>query len=951
MNILRGCAVGVLVVLAVLLAAVPVSAESAALPPGARVFYFDDGFYADPGLSFMFSRPVATRLPDGTTIGEDVPRYPDVATLAGAPHIETVRDEGHITRILASGLDHDGVTPLMVVLNRSTERLDVFTVAGDALLDAEAGGPGRNRTDVRVNESIDVMQGLYPGRRYDPLAGAICHGLIVLHCVVLTSDDPDSPDAIWLNQGTAIVISQDQGLTWELLYEEPVIDPDYPRGAMWCMQNWWPVEHEESPTEAYFISADYRFNTGSQGGRCYLFRATRFEAGLPWLIEPVVIPYETQQPPEQPNEHYHIAGIVPYGDDGLRILVVIGDGQVFNRITSLTRPDRNYVDLAGWTVQRDYHGARGDFGNDPGIVGNQAVGCAPGPLPGDILLGTDLNDEQICLIRRDDSPPPHSPVTEFVFGHTQANGERRSEVFLIRTPTPERGGPYCAVYSPATPSAIDGSRRLLYSEDGESWTQILAPYTGNYTASIHGEHIYIGGWAGSVALRRIPLPDAVHERRPLHIASGGLQRGRIDPVVVPGDHGVVTPLTKDAQDRWLGMDGQPIEPQPPSTGQVYHVSSSRFEGTTPVAQIRPCGDLLTVGQTFDHSYIQLRAWMLNNMLNGSAHPRLEVRDSAVEVFDVWRPKISIVDEWMPITVVSWMDFGTENPWGFRVFPGEGEPTDSDYYFALDCVIEGPGYPGYIMEQDASPDGLGTWFPDELGTIAGLDCSPAWSVALALQIPADGWDASVRNIGFWPLATIWGNDKNYVAIYADVRIENDCRLRVEVIRNGELSGEYESEPLYWLRGSNVLVAMSTEGGLNDLEFTVAAAETAVAPLILIDGREFPPLVPPTEIRMGSHHGTSGDGESVHVTPMNWWGGAVWPDVALNQAEREALLTTLSFLSPPASPDFNGDGCVGLSDLGFLLSHFEIDDSADLDGDGDTDISDLGALLAVFDPDCS
>ncbi len=53
------------------------------------------------------------------------------------------------------------------------------------------------------------------------------------------------------------------------------------------------------------------------------------------------------------------------------------------------------------------------------------------------------------------------------------------------------------------------------------------------------------------------------------------------------------------------------------------------------------------------------------------------------------------------------------------------------------------------------------------------------------------------------------------------------------------------------------------------------------------------------------------------------------------------------------DLDGDGVVGQSDLGILLSDYGCvgaDCIADIDGDGDTDQGDLGALLAVYGRDC-
>jgi hypothetical protein len=313
-------------------------------------FYFDDGFHGQGTLVFEFTRPVETMYPDGTPVAADQPRFPEEANLASGCVIEQVRVTPHIVRMLASGKGADGDTPLMVILDRMSGYLDVFSVAGEELMLAERTGIGRQRTYIMVNGELDVMRAAYFPRRFDPLAGAICHGAIVLFCVVYEREDLGDGEYWWWPKGIAFVISQDQGVNWDLVYEEPTIDFHWPRGREWSMQNWWPLDRHESPTESYFVATDYRYNAGSPGGRVYMFRATRPTPEYDtWTIEPVVIPYERHGGPSgEEGEHFHSAGLVPYGENGMRLNVLIGDSQYFNRIviashamiaTTRTSPD------------------------------------------------------------------------------------------------------------------------------------------------------------------------------------------------------------------------------------------------------------------------------------------------------------------------------------------------------------------------------------------------------------------------------------------------------------------------------------------------------------------------------------------------------------------------------------------------------------------------------------
>ncbi len=61
------------------------------------------------------------------------------------------------------------------------------------------------------------------------------------------------------------------------------------------------------------------------------------------------------------------------------------------------------------------------------------------------------------------------------------------------------------------------------------------------------------------------------------------------------------------------------------------------------------------------------------------------------------------------------------------------------------------------------------------------------------------------------------------------------------------------------------------------------------------------------------------------------------------------TTINVLGDcPA--DLDGDGFVGQSDLGILLSAYGVNGNGDIDGDGDTDQSDLGILLGEYGTNC-
>ncbi|MCK4872986.1 MAG: hypothetical protein KAS72_09695 [Phycisphaerales bacterium] len=905
-------------------------------------FVFNGAFDGAAELEFVFFRPLETVGEDHSTIGPNEPRFARETTLASAPTVETVRATINFTRLLGSGLDHDGATPLLVLYDASARHVDVFTVADDELLNAEQTGVGRNRTDISGQAKPDLMQGSIPEKSYEPMAGAICHGLITILCTVWQDTDPPYED--WQIVAMAFVTSQDQGQTWQLTFEDSPVDIGWPRGREWCMQNWWPMERQPDPLEAYFVSTDYRHNPGAEGGRMYLFRATRVMVGDPWEIEPTVIVYESDG---LYSEHFHTAAVVPFGENGLRVITCVGDCQSKNRIVSATREDRLYTD-PGWTVQEDYHGSRrSDDWSDPGRMGNQFVGCAPGPQAGDLLIGSDLHTEQLWLIPEDDTAPT-SPDTQHLYGLSLAEENIRSENFLIRTPTPELGGPYYSRYSPHSDSGrVLESMRVLYSPDGIHWAQVFAPGIKNSLGCIHGGHIYMDSFFNSAGVRRIELPRVL-TWRPLEIGPGGFQRGIATPHFVSGPYGAITELSQDQDGCWL-FNCDPVDPQPPCFGQVYHLSSSRFEEGREVGRIWPCGLAEDVGDMLATDVLQVRCWIMNNSRSVSAHPVVEVRDDSGPQDILCRPVYAATGKWFPVLAIDHVQFTEGKSMYMRWLTSDSTlPDDADFFVALDSVIEGAGYPGYTLPLDDSAGAGGRWCADELASITGFVCSDTWTITLAAQLPEDGWDATVGTTGEWPIATLWGDEYNYVELVAESADPDDCRLVARVVRDGALVATLESQKVYWLRGSPVLVSVADANDGGGIRMTVSAAGSTLHEASLRLGDRGRPLaVPPTEIRFSSHHGASSDGLDVRVSPMLWWGGEIYQTTYLDEATRADLLTTLSFLDPTSIPgDLNGDGCVDQADLGMLLAAYGINSNGDCDGDGDTDQADLGILLSNY-----
>jgi hypothetical protein len=923
-----------------------------------KQFAFDGGFLASPGLLFNFARGEEVIWSGQVRYGADEPRYESLSTLAPAPEVEVVRETPSNTSVLGSGLDHDGVTPLMLVVDRSLRFMDVFTVAGDELLQAELTGVGRNRTDLGGFTRLDLLHGAAPDMAHEPICAAVCHGLIVVQCKVWFNSLVDGD--YWRPVTTSFFTSQDAGQTWELFHEDTWVQNYWDRGREWCLQNWWPMQREPTPTEAFFTSTDYRYNTGAQGGRTYLFRASRSSLGAPWAVEPVSVVYETEG---TRNEHSHTSAAVPLPGNGMAVITSIGDSQPRNRVVNQRRSDQDYL-APGWSTNERFHGSRfrdlvvdpeyGTWSDDGvhneefGTEGNQFVGCAPGTMSGDILVGGDLTSEQIMRIPASEMLKDH-PNTEHVFGLSVTSGNNRSEVFLIRTPTPEHGGPYFARYSPLsqggdTPAA---ARRVLYSENGTNWAQVWQPQAGNFQGAVHGEHIYTDSFINSFGIRRMALPQLLH-RQPLRVGAGGMQRAVAEPEVISGPDGELTLLQRNMQGQWL-HEGEVLSPQPPCAGMVYHVTASRFFDGEQAGRLKVCGESLDIGDAVPGNALQMRCWVMNNAPGVTMHPGLEMRDQGGKIQMLQRPVYASVDRWFPVLGIRSAVVSDNAQVVLRVLASAAAGADdADFFLALDSVVEGVGAVDYALPPDQSPGGTGSWFPDEMASITGFQCTSTWTVTLAGQLPLDSWDGSIESTGLWPLVTLWGDASNYIELSASTADPEDSRVLAVIVRDGVEAARLESEPTYLLRGSPLLVSLSDAGDGLGVRMSISTGGQAAHDATVVGGGfSASPRAAPNQIRLSSHHGTQGDGTEVRVSPMLWWGGEVRETDFLNSSARLTLLQTLAFLGDgKLRGDLDADGDVDQSDLAILLASYQIDSGGDVDNDGDTDQQDMGILLSNY-----
>lgn len=847
----------------------------------ARRFAFDNGFSGSTGLSFHMDRPLPTLDWSGAPVGADEARFAPRTSIAGAVSLQTVRASSRASSILGSGLDHDGVTPLLVLNDSTANAIDVIAGADSALMLAEATGVGRVRTILGAG--ADVMCGTVTNRRYNPRAGVVCHGLIVLHCAV--SRQPVPPVSAWNVCASAIIVSQDRGQTWSVAFEDTIIQENRERGREWSMANWWPATMGAAPLDAYFASTDYRSKPGTDGGRVYGFRATRAGVGQPWTIDVPTMFYET--PVLGMGQHAHAAGIFPT-PGGLRAVIALGDTQAFSRIVTL---DRSNAEVAptGWTGNESFHGSMG-------ASGNQFVGLAPGPAHGLMIAGSDLCYEQLMLLDATGSVAHHTHL----YGGPWSDG-RNSQNFVIRTPTPEHAGPYIATYDPqaASDPFPPQCRRILYSENGLDWAQAFAPEAGTQWAAIaHGSHIYID--ADSVSLlgiRRVDRPF-IHTSSPLQVGPGAMQRLVAAPTITPFSGGTVTALTRNGDGLWTDA-GVPLDPQPPCNGPVWKMTGFSGMTDTRIGDLYPIASP-TMGQTLGTSRIVARVWLLNALQSKAMTPRLELKPSGATAIVTRSPNANTTASWIPV------DFALDAPMPdgqrpvIRVRSGSAADVQA-FYLAADLFAEGAGFVGYPAPHDTSLGLTGTALPDEHARIEGLNPGASWTVTLAGMVPQDGWDLAtpVAPGDRWPLASIATPSGERVTFYADNAAH---ALDADIIRSGSLVGRFRLDGVVWTRGSPLLISMARAGEYNDLAITAAPCASQPREMVRIDGLGgvATVLAPPGQIRFDDGTGIDGVGAEIRCAPMLWFGGQVQEDLALDQAARRQLLRTLDWLRPTPGP---------------------------------------------------
>jgi hypothetical protein len=444
-----------------------------------------------------FSRPVATVDAEGNPIAADDQRYGDSATYA--PPVQW-QDSGvsppaaEYAKVLASGWDSDGVTPLMLYMNETGNRLLFYR--------------GDNLTLVRNQYyyRYDIMNGTVAGEIFVPKAAIIHHGLIVIGTTRWRLMD----DGKWKAVGVEFFTSQNYGATFQRVpvvgggYGLPIFEPAIgdDRLHTWSFENAFPVNGIDDKNAVWFPWTDYIYKTGyPKGGQVGLFRADRAPGETQWTISPNRIVYDQWITEDNGGVHAHTAAITNGG-----IISHWGDVSYRNHTLFHQFDLSDYQTAPVVTVNAFGAYTAGVPGTEHGAP--QPVAAAPSPIPGAHLAGGDETPDHILSFGPMTSTADRLNVTTKVYKpEGPAPGAVHGGAAVLHLQWLQGVG-YAA--------AAVNDDYYYYSPDGEHWARVTLPTASPNSVWLYGNRLLtVAG--GKFWLAPLPAVDSV---KPVSISPG-----------------------------------------------------------------------------------------------------------------------------------------------------------------------------------------------------------------------------------------------------------------------------------------------------------------------------------------------------------------------------------------------------------------------------------------------
>lgn len=736
-----------------------------------RKLIFDSATRGDFGVTF--SRAAATRDRLGNAVASGVIRYGRRRALGETPTFAQVTTFSSQSAVpLGSGYDDDGTTPVSLVSLPTTRSIRVYSGTGWTLqrtLDLTRVETGGNVSDV-----LSTFAGLKKTHYYyQPIAGVVCHGLVVLYCVRFYDVNENPASRSWQEDGISFIYSTDNLATVAFVPYAGGGDDvpgltgyrDWGRGNLWAFQNYFPGTAERTaPLDAWFPACDYVIDTGKSpqkpGGQAMLFRATRPSIGGTWAVQPVALVdnrYQTDAAAAYTTMHYHSAGVCLKHAGELHLIVAKGDTDCSGLVRLICSDPADYTDAGNWTRQANFHGLA-DQSATVGAIGNQGAGMCPGPTFGDILMGSDESESGLYRIEVPASHSAKATITG-LWGRYFQTGNRYPYSLWCVSPAPERGGPYIArVQTDGGGMPTTTSARVLYSRDGDRWYPIASGV--RVLPFIHGG---VPAYLTTTQVMGASAVSAATAYRPALVSPGG--RNYCQGTVLATANLAAEDSVTTRDSAWLATNGIP---EPPCLGIVREVVCATSATNTSVEQRLTNLSIYTTGR------IRGRCWIY--ALDDGASPNVEFHpanrtpgpSAHGTVASGWTP---IVWQGTPPSAADgaiWLRLAdVKRPMRFLV--AFDIAATGDALFGYPPPLAPSSAPGYI---DA---------PNELLDVTGLACGSRWTIAIAGGMPDDDWDCTVAlGVTETPLWTLYGSATEYVTAVYD--LTNDA-VRFDVVSGG------------------------------------------------------------------------------------------------------------------------------------------------------------------------
>ena len=820
----------------------------------------DEGVAGD--LELSFSRDVPTVDFNGTAVAANQPRFA-AEQLVTDTHLwsQVLPQISNKPSFVGSGWDHDGTTPLAVVMAYPK----IYFVRGDAF----------SVENEYYFTGGDLLNGAVSGYRYWPASAVVHEGLVVFQAHRQRSEDGE-----WIREGSSFIYTQDYGQTMQRVsqvgggFDVPPLENNVADGMKsartWSFTNSFPEKSSTDLLGAWFPWADYlRGKDKPKGGQIGLFRARRTEVEQPWIVEPNRLVFERWEPSDAGGMHAHSAGVF---NDGM--VSFWGDVDDRNHMARHVAEDLENYTTTTWTHNTEFNGAWSPDDNKVYRIGNQAASVAPGPNFGEVLVTGDEQPELIMKIQRPDDPNGTAIIRNqkgsfsgAMYTGTMYTGRISLDIHHLR----DRG---YVVLEQWSKSQLQNISAIHYSVDGEIWTTLLNHDNGY--PRLYGDSIL---QTTSDGIYAATAPGRSEVFSPLAISPGGtnLSNTTWDELTPPGASNTFRAVEfTDGEYRYTDS-GELVSPQP--------VSSPPVMETTPIFEVTTDGFSTSLGTrnasnipSSDGEIHRLDMWYYN--LSG----------------DGMSPSIYFTNSYDP-RGSRWV---ANNEWvnGFRtVEPAPGSTNENERFVKM-STQRAPSpqrwlmAPGGLVEHHSptyplAPESTG---PHELATVSGFQITHDWTVGLVFGIPElggfAGWIGTTGSDAVHPIATLRQDPNNYIEV-GYYRLDQWSQFIVlDVYSDGAFAERLEFPGLSVDMEDRIHLAISgSEDGLG-ASLLVPRYYVGVQSQTLDELS----VIRPQEVLLSSN--ASQD----VVSTLEWYAVQVLPDQALTTQEREAFVISDEIFSP-------------------------------------------------------